>query len=123
MKSKPAPTDPAQGCDSAIGNCSLFISDESDESATIDIVGEVDLSSAPRVYEMMWRTSLNGRRTLVLNMEDLDFMDSSGLQALLRLREKLRSRGQTVFLVNVKPQIEKLFKLTGFDRLFSSLPE
>lgn len=118
MISKPTPVDNTGGPTSAIGNCSLFISDESGETATVSVVGEVDLSSAPQVFAMMWRTSLNGKRSLILNLEDLDFLDSSGLQALLRLREKLRSRGQTVFLTHVKPQIRKLLRLTGFEQLF-----
>ena len=46
-------------------------------------------------------------------------MDSSGLQILLRLREKLRAKKQDIVLVAPKPQIRKILKLTGFDRLFS----
>ncbi len=105
------------------GGCSLVISDETSELPIVSIVGEIDLSSAPGAYSTMWQTSGNGKRSLIINLEELDFMDSSGLQALLRLREKLRARRQQVFLVGIKPPIEKLFRLTGFDQLFQLFPD
>ncbi len=99
-------------------SCSLFISDETD-FPIVSIAGEVDLSSAPTAYSLLWQTSNEGSRSLIINLEELEFMDSSGLQALLRLREKLRARKQRVVLVGGKPPITKLFKLTGFDQLFA----
>lgn len=94
------------------------MSPDSDSVPILDIVGEIDLSNAPRIYTLMWQTSRKGSQPLILNLEKLDFMDSSGLQVLLRLREKLRSKKQDVFLVGPRPQIRKLLKLTGFDKLF-----
>ena len=105
------------------GGCSLVVSDETSELPVINIVGEIDLSSAPGAFSVMWRTSGNGKRSLIINLEELDFMDSSGLQALLRLREKLRTRQQQVLLVGAKPPIKKLFRLTGFDQLFQLFPD
>lgn len=98
--------------------CSVFMSRESDDVPILGIVGEIDLSNAPHIYTLMWRTSHRGSQSLILNLERLDFMDSSGLQVLLRLREKLRSKKHDVFLVGPRPQIKKLLMLTGFDKLF-----
>lgn len=98
--------------------CSLFMSPESEMVPILNVVGEVDLSNAPNIYSLMWQTSQKGSQSLILNLEKLDFMDSSGLQVLLRLREKLRSKKQDVFLVGPRPQIQKLLKLTGFDKIF-----
>src|SRR3990172_7471918 len=99
--------------------CSLFMSPESEVVPILNVVGEVDLSNAPRIYSLIWQTSRKGSQSLILNLEKLDFMDSSGLQVLLRLREKLKSKKQDIFLVAPKPQIHKLLKLTGFDKLFA----
>jgi len=99
--------------------CSLLMSSDPDSVPILSLIGEVDLSNAPRIYSLMWQSSQKGAVSLILNLEKLDFMDSSGLQVLLRLREKLRTRKQDVLLVGPKPQIKKLLKLTGFDRLFS----
>ena len=99
--------------------CSLFMSPGSETTPILNLVGEIDLSSAPRVYSLIWQSSMKGSRSLILNLEELDFMDSSGLQILLRLREKLRAKKQDIVLVAPKPQIKKILKLTGFDQLFS----
>lgn len=98
--------------------CSLFMSPESGAVPIVNVVGEIDISNAPQIYSLMWQTSSRGSKSLILNMEQLEFMDSSGLQVLLRLRERLRSKKQKVFIVGPRPQIQKLLKLTGFDKLF-----
>ena len=98
--------------------CSLFVSSEIGLVPILNVVGEIDLSNAPRIYSLMWQTSQKGAISLIVNLEKLDFMDSSGLQVLLRLREKLRTKKQDILLVAPTPQIRKLLKLTGFDKLF-----
>lgn len=104
---------------SVSANCSLFVNSESESVPILDIVGEVDLSSAPWMFSQIWQSSQKGSRSLILNLEKLDFMDSSGLQVLLRLREKLKNKNQDITLVSPQPQIKKLLRLTGFDKLFS----
>lgn len=88
------------------------------DAPIIRLSGEIDIGSAPRVYSLMWQTAERGKRPLVVDLGSLEFMDSSGLQVLLRLREKLRVQGKKILLVSPRPQIKKLFKLTGFDKLF-----
>ena len=104
---------------SASANCSLFVNSESEAVSILDIVGEVDISSAPWMFSQIWQSSQKGSRSLILNLEKLDFMDSSGLQVLLRLREKLKNKNQDITLVGPQPQIKKLLRLTGFDKLFA----
>ena len=71
------------------------------------------------MFSQIWQSSQKGSRSLILNLEKLDFMDSSGLQVLLRLREKLKNKNQDITLVGPQPQIKKLLRLTGFDKLFA----
>jgi anti-sigma B factor antagonist len=100
--------------------CNLSIACEEGEQV-VKIKGEIDLGSAPKVYSLLWQAAKEGSSPLIINLEEVEFMDSSGLQVLLRLREKLqsKSKGISILLVNPKPQIRKLFQLTGFDKLFS----
>jgi anti-sigma B factor antagonist len=114
----PAYPDSSFLMNSPSSGCSLFISPDSGEVPILNLVGEVDLGTAPKIYSLLWQTSEQGRRSLILNLEKLEFMDSSGLQILLRLREKLRAKKQNVLVVGPRPQIMKLFKLTGLDQLF-----
>lgn len=106
----------------AAAGCSLVVDRESAGGPILSLVGEIDLGSAPKMYSMIWQSSDKGRSSLIINMDKLDFMDSSGLQLLLRLREKLKSKKQSVVLVGPRPHIKRLFQLTGFDKLFDFFP-
>ena len=84
----------------------------------ISLRGEIDLDSASSVYGRV-RTEIDkGDRGLLLDLEELDFIDSSGLQILLRLKETLKKIGKEILIVNPSNQIMNLFQLTGFDKLF-----
>lgn len=84
----------------------------------VNLIGELDLSSAPRLYNELWQVTQDGKKSVALNLAKLEFMDSSGLQLLLRLREKLKAKNQEIILINPQPSITKLLQLTGFDKLF-----
>ena len=85
----------------------------------IAVKGEIDLDSSVDVYRRIWTEIDNGEHGLVLDLEELDFMDSSGLQILLRLKEKLSNVDKKILISNPSNQIMKLFQLTGFDKLFN----
>lgn len=110
---------PTSSLDSIPG-CSLFLGacESPVNAAILSLAGEVDFGNAPRIYSLMWKMSEKGSKSLIVNLEKLEFMDSSGLQLMLRLREKLRNEKRDILLVNPNPQIKKLFQLTGFDHLF-----
>lgn len=97
-------------------NCS--ISAHLGENPLVSLSGDIDLGSAPKIYSFMLQVSDKGKKPLILDLEKVNFMDSSGLQILLRLREKLQQQFQHLLLVKPQPQIKRLFQLTGFDKIF-----
>ncbi len=96
----------------------LITSSLKGKNIIIFLKGEIDLDSASKVFNNIWTETDGGQRGLLLDLEALDFMDSSGLQILLRLKEKLNNIGKELLIVNPSNQIRKLFQLTGFDKLF-----
>lgn len=117
MVEKQQPSDNSSNSN-PIPGCSLSACIQ-DDNMLVCLAGEVDLGSAPKIYAQLWHASERGQRPIILNLERVSFMDSSGLQILLRLREKLQQQCNEVLLVKPQPQIERLFKLTGFDKLFA----
>ncbi len=63
------------------------------------LTGEVDLSNADQLSTALTDATVNELMVLVLDMRDVDYFDSAGIQLIYRLRESLRSRGQTLRLV------------------------
>ncbi len=56
---------------------------------------------------------------LVVSMEGLDYISSSGLRVLLASLKKARRRDGDIKLASMKPHIKEVFDVAGFSQLFS----
>jgi len=63
------------------------------------IRGELDMSSAERVGAAVIKTTQPDDRGVVLDLSDVDYLDSAGVYVLFGLRETLRERDQVLALV------------------------
>ena len=94
---------------------------EIDHIGTTDIVtvrGEIDIVSAPEFEEKLSTVG----STIVVDLRHLDFMDSSGLAVLLRRNATLD--GSSELRLVVKPGIiERLFEVSGIDKVFPIYPD
>ncbi len=70
-----------------------------DQVLIAHLTGEVDLSNADQLSTVLTDATANELMALVLDLSDVDYFDSAGIQLIYRLRESLRSRGQTLRLV------------------------
>lgn len=89
-----------------------------DEAVTVVVAGELDHCAAPQVRRMLDDLLADSSIThLVLDLENLTFMDSSGIGVLLGRLKMLQARGGTLGVQNMQPQVEKLFRLSGLHRV------
>jgi anti-anti-sigma factor len=73
---------------------------DSHERAVVGrITGEVDLSNAGEIGRALIDAMPNDALALVLELSDVDHLDSAGIQLIYRLREDLGARGQSLQLV------------------------
>jgi anti-anti-sigma factor len=81
-------------------------------SRTLILEGEFDLGSTDR-FDQALAPLLDGGGPVTLNVESLEFMDSSGLRAVIQSSRKAEK------LVILKPrgQVEQLFRLCDLERL------
>lgn len=56
--------------------------------------------------------------TLIVDLQDVEFCDSSGLSALLIADRKMKEHGGNVCLLNVREKVLSLLKISMLDRLF-----
>lgn len=88
------------------------------EALTVVIAGELDHYAAPQIRHMLDDLLRDPSVTdLVLDLENLTFMDSSGIGVLLGRLRILQSRGGTLSVQNMQPPVEKLFRLSGLQRV------
>ena len=58
------------------------------------------------------------RKKLVLNFSSVDFLSSAALGKLITLDKKVKTRGGTLRLCNIRPEIYEVFAITRLNRLF-----
>jgi anti-anti-sigma factor len=81
--------------------------------ARIALSGELDLASAPILTEHLTRFEQDGVTVIMLDLQDLTFIDVSGIHAFLQARDRANSNGHRLLLVGAPPSARRLFDLTG----------
>jgi len=91
--------------------------------------GELDLASAWSLVEAVTRLCNEGAKEIMLDIAALDFVDSTGLRAILRSRALCTQNDCRLGIApepdRIKPQVRRLFQVTGLlERLpFGDAPE
>ena len=90
-------------------------SEERDGVFRIVLQGELDVSTAPRFNEALSDSRIRNCHTVVVDLSELSFMDSTGLSAVLVGEMHARTRGQRFAVVRGPRHVQELFRLTGVD--------
>jgi anti-sigma B factor antagonist len=87
--------------------------------AVLAVRGEVDVYTAPRLRERLIELVSQGSHQVVVDLEGVDFLDSTGLGVLVGGLKRLRSHDGNMILVCTQPRILKVFEITGLTKVFS----
>lgn len=82
------------------------------------VQGEVDIYTAPRLKEAVVGALKGGSASLVFDLSEVEFLDSTGLQVLMSAKKRTAERGGDVYLVGVGGQVRRVFSLLSLDRIF-----
>ncbi|MDQ2817687.1 MAG: STAS domain-containing protein [Candidatus Eremiobacteraeota bacterium] len=86
--------------------------------SVVDLNGEIDVYTSPKVKETITDLIDQGHYTLVINLEHVRYIDSTGLGVLIGGLKRVREHSGTVNLVCTNPQIKKIFDITGLVKIF-----
>lgn len=84
----------------------------------VDLTGEVDAYTSARFREAIIELIESGAASLVINMERVEYIDSSGLGALVGGLKRASEREGKIVIVCSNPQIRKVFEITGLEKVF-----
>jgi anti-sigma B factor antagonist len=84
-----------------------------DATTVISVSGELDLASSPALEEELERVSQSDAQLVVVDLRNLEFMDSTGLSVLVRAHQRAEENGRRLGLVNGSQQVQRLLTLTG----------
>lgn len=87
--------------------------------ALLVLAGEVDLATSGRFREFVDRARARGARTIVADLAEVTFMDSTMLRELLRAHRDLEESGARLVLAAPQAAVMRLLDLTGTTSLFA----
>lgn len=88
------------------------------ECSVVDLGGEIDVYTSPKVKDAIGGLIDRGVYNLVINLENVRYIDSTGLGVLIGGLKRVREHGGSVNLVCTNPQIKKIFDITGLVKIF-----
>ncbi|HOT03937.1 MAG TPA: STAS domain-containing protein [Methanolinea sp.] len=80
--------------------------------------GRMDATTSPDAEAHINRLIDGGDRQLVVDLSGLEYISSAGLRVLLSGLKRLKSSGGMLKLTALAPEIQKVFDIAGFNRLF-----
>ena len=86
--------------------------------SVVNVGGEVDVFTAPKLREQLVDLVEKGSHHIVVNLEGIDFLDSTGLGVLVAGLKRVKAHEGTLSLVSTKEKILKLFRITGLTKVF-----
>jgi len=87
----------------------------------VSLAGEHDLYTAPKVQEELRSAIASGARTIVVDLTETTFLDSTMLHVLLSARNEHWDGGRFL-LVTDDATVKRVFEVTGIDRFFDFYP-
>ncbi len=88
------------------------------ESCVIAVSGEVDVYTSPRLKREIADAVDAGCVEIVVDLDSIGFIDSSGLGVLVSALRRVKEQGGTMRLVCTRESILKIFRITGLDKVF-----
>jgi anti-sigma B factor antagonist len=98
----------------------LTLSTRADGDRTIlEVGGEIDVYTAPKLREHLAQLVEDGCYGIVVDLESVAFLDSTGLGVLVGGLKKVRSHNGWLRLVCTQERILKILRITGLDTVFT----
>jgi len=85
----------------------------------IDVAGTIDIDTAPRLRELLIDLVSTNSYQLIVNLERVEFLDSTGLGVLVGGLKRVRAHDGSLDLACTQERILKLFRITGLTNVFA----
>ncbi len=100
----------------------MFVVSDGD-TTVIQLQGELDIATEHELSNAFSEALLAQPQAVTVDLRNLVFLDSTGLRALLRLRESCSQHGSTLQLVRGIPTVQRVFEVSGVAAHFAIADE
>ena len=87
---------------------------------TLGPTGMLDGATTNELKNQVMELIQHGADIILLEMEGVTFMNSSGIGALVAILKVVRAKGKQLYLCGLRDQVKMIFKLTKMDRVFKT---
>jgi len=89
---------------------------------TVSLAGDLDEKNAKETREYLDKNiQTYSFQTLILDMKQVDFMDSTGIGVLLGRYKKIQAMGGEICVKNINAQIDKVFRVSGLYQIIKAV--
>jgi anti-sigma B factor antagonist len=96
----------------------LIARENVDGIPVIRMLGELDVSTVPKLREVMEQLFEEGESSLALDFNGVTFVDSTGLGALLGAKRRTMERSGQIYLLGTSDPLERLLQMLSLKPLF-----
>ena len=100
-----------------------FSQEKTGEVAIVRLAGRLDSGAAHAAEEGFNGVLGAGTPRLAIDMTKLDYISSAGLRVLLVVAKKVQQAKGKVALFGLSPNVREVFTVSGFDTIFSIVPD
>jgi anti-sigma B factor antagonist len=83
------------------------------------LAGDLDIATAPKVRDTIVKLATSGHLLAVVDLREVEFLDSTGLGVLVGCLKRFRTLGGDLRLVVTTERVRKVFEITGLDHAFA----
>ena len=80
--------------------------------------GDIDMHQAPEVHRALVQAVADKPRKLVINLQEVTYMDSSGIGTLVEIFRRMHSHGGQFVLCGLNDRVQSVFEITKLDKFF-----
>ena len=91
---------------------------EEDGRAIVAVGGEIDVYTAPKLRDQITELVSSGSYNIVIDLEAVEFLDSTGLGVLVGGLKKVRAHDGSLELICSQERLLKIFRITGLAKVF-----
>ena len=84
----------------------------------VSLAGELDVSTADELKKSLHKLVDEKNINIKLNLENLDYIDSTGLGVMIGILKRLKIENKEVYIEKPKNNVRKIFNITGLDKVF-----
>lgn len=118
----PAPSEASSPPEVATSSVTLRLWRPTSTAVVVHVAGDLDVSSAPRLHELLAPRLTSTAETVVLDFSELGFMGVAGLELLAHARRRAANRAMTVCLVDGPVCVDRALRAAGWTETVPTYP-